>query len=500
MAGLVISANFDLKNKTMLDSRQKFTTIYEMASFNENIIPNGLLAFNEEDSSYYQFLDLNEVDVTLGKWRKFTSGGGADIDDTLETSTTKTYSIDKIKELLKTKIGLLAVDVLPDLTNPTVQATIEEDKIYLVPNPNPSPDKHDEKLEYACIHIKAKPPIMREPKVTLESDWDDWKAEIEDYRLSGGTADDDFATYSGVKTTTTMTSETYAEMVESLGANDTDYNAYVARVEAIELVPATSESWGWELLGTLGGASLVFDDFTPNNEIGKIKAGVSLLDKDVISVLKDMLTVPVATTIKLVGEQSTTTLYEKGATKFDSVRLTATIDLGTGVIEDGANIIFKRDGVVINTQTYTGGTLTYIHINGAPGVEDTTKYSVEVEYTMDGETKTAKSEITYNFAYPMFYGTSTTKTISSVPSLTKIVSSAKTQTLTYTTNNSYCVFAIPDTLTLKSLKDSNNFENLTAWSNTTQSVTIGTEQVVYRVFIANDKTTMSLFRYIATLQ
>lgn len=498
MAGLVISANFDLKNKTMLDSRQKFTTISEMASFNENIIPNGLLAFNEEDSNYYQFLDLNEVDVTLGRWRKFTLSGDC-IDDSLESSLTKTYSIDKIKEIAKTKIGFITVDVLPDLSQPSVQATIEEDKFYLVPNPSPTPDKHDEKLEYACVHINAKSAVMREPKVTVDSDWNDWKAEIEDYRLSGGTADDDFATYSGVKTTTTMTSETYAEMVESLGANDTDYNGYVARVEAIELVSATEESWGWELLGTLGGASLVFDDFTPNNEIGKIKAGVSLLDKDVISVLKDMLTVPIATTIELVGTPSTTTLNEKGVAQIDDVTLTATIALGTGEIADGTNIIFKKNGVAIDTQTFSTGVLTYTYTDTGCNLVDTTKYTVEVEYSMDEETKTAKSEISYNFAYPMFYGVSTTQTVADVTSLTKIVSSAKTQTLTYTTNNSYCVFAIPDTLTLKSLKDSNNFENLTAWSNTTQSVTIGTEQVVYKVYVANDKTTMTNFKYVATL-
>ena len=95
-----VNANFKLSKKQFLDARQGFNTIAEMAAYPANEIPNGFMTFNNEDGKNYQFLDLNSVDPTLGQWREFTSGGNC-IDDTLTSSSTKTYSIDMIKQLLK---------------------------------------------------------------------------------------------------------------------------------------------------------------------------------------------------------------------------------------------------------------------------------------------------------------------------------------------------------------------------------------------------------------
>ena len=93
-----INSNFQLLSKLHLDSRKSFDTLADMASFLEGAIPEGFITYCVETDKYYKFNALNDVDATTGKWREFSSGGGDIIDDSLETSTTKTYSIDKIKE------------------------------------------------------------------------------------------------------------------------------------------------------------------------------------------------------------------------------------------------------------------------------------------------------------------------------------------------------------------------------------------------------------------
>ena len=65
-----------------------------------------------------------------------------------------------------------------------------------------------------------------------------------------------------------------------------------------------------------------------------------------------------------------------------------------------------------------------------------------------------------------------------VTALTKVVTSENKQTISYTADNGYLTFCIPDTKSITSIKDSNNFENVDSWSYVTQSVTIGAEAVV----------------------
>ena len=108
-----VNSNFEFQSKTYGDVKKHFDTIADMAAYNPNVIPNGFITFVDEVNCNYQWLDINEVDPVLNKWRKFTTSDGASIDDTLESSTTKTYSIDKIKSLIDKCGGFIAVDTLP---------------------------------------------------------------------------------------------------------------------------------------------------------------------------------------------------------------------------------------------------------------------------------------------------------------------------------------------------------------------------------------------------
>ena len=492
-----VNASFEYGLKEYSDVRQSFATIADMAAYNPNLIPDGFMTFCKEDGANYQWLDLNDNDPTLAKWRKFTASADV-VDDSLSESLTKTYSISKIKELLNATGGFVIVDALPDLTDEAQRETVETNKIYLVPSA--SGTTGNEKDEYICVHVEGVPATYREALVTSDTDYDTWKTEIEGYVTGGGSLDDDFATYTVTNNTTTMTETTYAEMIESINASDADYDSYVARVTAIEVTPEVPEGWSWEFIGSLDGANVtITEDFVVTNPMGKIASGDSLQGKDIVRVVMDMLSVDVPTTISLVGTPSASTLNEKGVAVITDVALTATISLGTGSIAEGTDIVFKKDGVAIDTQAYVDGTLTYSYTDTGANIEDNTTYSVEVVYTMNETQSTAKKEITYKFALPMFYGVSTTATISNPEALTKIVSSDNKHTLSYTADNGYLVICIPDTKSVTSIKDSNNFENIDSWNAVTQAITIGADSVVYKVYTTNTPVTCNNFKYIFTL-
>ena len=497
-----INTGFKLLNEAeSLDSRCLYSTVADMASATIGIY-EGCIAYVKEgdEKGYYTFNKANDLDATYGLWRPLSLGGGGDvIDDTLEESSVKTYSINKIKELMNKNGGYILVDVLPDLTDETERENIALNKIYLVPN-GTDEDKNA-KDEYICVYAEGTPATYREVLVTSDTDYDAWKTEIENYITGGGSLDDDFDTYTATVTTTTMTVETYTEMVESINASDADYNAYVARVTAIEVTPEIPEAWTWERFGSLSGdAGLTWEtDTIVSNPVGKVKKDDNLVNKSVLEIVTKMLQTDIPTTIKLVATPSTSTLYEKHVASVTDVSLTATISLGTGVITEGADIVFKKNGVAIDTQAYVTGTSVYTFTETGANVVDNATYSVEVKYNMDETEKTATDSVKYEYVLPIFYGSSNTSTISSPEALTKIVSNNKTQKISYTATNAYLALCIPDTMSVTLIEDSNHFNNTDSWSYVTQAVTIGTETVVYKVYTTNTPVVCSNFLYTFTI-
>lgn len=497
-----INTGFKLLNEAeSLDSRCLYTTVDEMANATIGIY-DGCIAYVKEgdEKGYYSFNKANDMDATFGLWRPLSLGGGGDvIDDTLEESSVKTYSINKIKELMNKNGGYVAVDELPDLTDEAQRETVALNKIYLVPN-GTDEDKNA-KDEYICVYTEGTPATYREALVTSDTDYDAWKTEIENYVAGGGSVDDAFDTYTATVTTTTMTVETYAEMVESINASDADYDGYVARVTAIELTPEIAESYTWERFGSLSGdAGLTWEsDTIVSNPVGKVKKDDNLVNKSVLEIVTKMLQTDIDTTIKLVATPSTSTLYEKHVASVTDVSLTATISLGTGVITEGADVVFKKNGVAIDTQAYVTGTSVYTFTETGANVVDNATYSVEVKYNMDETEKTATDSVKYEFVLPIFQGSSNTSTISSPEALTKIVSNNKTQKISYTATNAYLALCIPDTMSVTLIEDSNHFNNTDSWSYVTQAVTIGTETVVYKVYTTNTPVVCSNFLYTFTL-
>lgn len=497
-----INTGFKLLNEAeSLDSRCLYKTVAEMADATVGIY-EGCIAYvsTGDEKGYYTFNKNNDLDPTLGLWRPLQLGGGGDvIADDLDESLTKTYSITKIKNLLNKNGGYVLVDVLPDLTDEAQRESVELNKIYLVPNG----DAQDEnkKDEYICVYVEGGVDVYREALVTSDTDYDTWKTEIEGYVTGGGSLDDDFATYTTTNTTTTMTEVTYAEMIESINASDADYDSYVARVTAIIVTPATAESWAWERFGSLSGdAGLVWEEDTiVSNPVGKVKMNDNLVNKSVLEVVTRMLQEDIPTTISLVGSPSATALLEKHVASITDVALTATISLGTGTIEDGADIIFKKDGVAIDTQAYVSGTSVYTYTETGANVTEDTTYSVEVKYDMDGVEKTATTDIKYTFVLPLFWGVSSTKEIADISALTKVVESKGTKKYTYSVSNGYCVLAVPTPYSVTKIVDQNGFDNTSSFDVVEQVATIGAENITYRVYTNTNPCTTSGFTYTFTV-
>ena len=211
-----------------------------------------------------------------------------------------------------------------------------------------------------------------------------------------------------------------------------------------------------------------------------------------------MLTKDIAPTIALTTTPVDTTLNEKGTTVTD-VTVSANITVGTAEFAAGANVIFKKDGVAISTQPFTVDTLTYTYTDTGANLTDNTTYSVELEYTLAENTATLTDSKIIKFALPMYYGISATDTVADVTTLTKIVSDKGSQNVTYTADNEYCVFAVPSTKSITSLKDVNGFENVDSWATSTQSVTVGADSVEYKVYVTNTPVTCSNFVYTVKL-
>ena len=499
-----INTGFQLLNAyEAIDSRCYYTSLVDMANATIGIY-EGCLCYLNEDSDfkgYYSYSKNNTLDTDLGYWRPFKTGDGDVIDDSLEKSLVKTYSITKIKELLNKNGGYVLVDTLPDLTDPVVIDTLELTKIYLVPADN-SEDKN-EKTEYICVHIGEVPATYQVPLVTEQTDYDTFKTEIEDYVTNqGGTNTDDFVTYSAVVTTTTMTEDIYLEMQDSIYISlDSDYDTYKTRIEAIELTPAQPESYTWEILGTLGGDAglVVEDDVIVTNPVGKIKENENIKDKTVLDLVLKMLQKDIPTTLKLVGNPTDDSLFEKYKDSIIDCILNLTITLGTGAITDGTEIIISKDGVELTRIPYVDGTLTYTYTDTGANIKDTTKYEAIVSYNIDGISDTAKDNLNYEFALPMYYGTTQDNVVIDVDSLTKVVEKVGKKTWSFSVVNGYCCFMIPSTVTVKSIYDSNNFNNTSSFSESLITLNLNGNDVEYKVYTNNNPVTCTNFQYIVTI-
>ena len=133
----------------------------------------------------------------------------------------------------------------------------------------------------------------------------------------------------------------------------------------------------------------------------------------------------------------------------------------------------------------TKGTLKvigYVDFDTGPQPKDSKGNNYDVPF----DASTVSAEKTFNFILNMYYGVSSSPTISNFTGLATSLSPKGNKTFNFTTNNQYMVFAYDsDYGNLKSILDSNGFETISGWNKTT----IVVNGFSYNVYIPKSPTT-----------
>lgn len=141
------------------------------------------------------------------------------------------------------------------------------------------------------------------------------------------------------------------------------------------------------------------------------------------------------------------------------------------------------ESVTVNGESVTGNSTTFT------GVTQTTTYTVKAVY--NGQEKTGS--VTVRFVYPSYIGAvSTDFSVSNdtVVALTELIRTSRSTTWTGNLSNQKICYAYPKSYgALISIKDGNNFENISAYSQTELLITENDYNTDYYVYLLNDPTT-----------
>ena len=236
------------------------------------------------------------------------------------------------------------------------------------------------------------------------------------------------------------------------------------------------------LVGSASSSGAITKDFTTNITVGGIDGGTLIAkDTSIEDVIKSIL-VKYFPADLYISLNPSKTLYKIGEVVY-SIDMIATVTKKSENIE---SIKYYIDGALVDTKDETtdpgienGGTYTYTH--GTPFSTDTT-FKVDVYDGKNITTKTIKIE----FVNPFYCGLASS-------TLQEIVQ--KKDDYTYnniTCNNDSIVFKYPKSYgTLTSILDSNNFENISAFTQSEEVI----NSVDYYVY-TSAVTTVTNFKFI----
>ncbi len=183
--------------------------------------------------------------------------------------------------------------------------------------------------------------------------------------------------------------------------------------------------------------------------------------------------------------------FEKGDSSLTNIKFTITVTEVNPSRYPITSLKLYNNGTVINTFTPVSGQRTYEYT--VPSITTNSSIKVEAKTSVDTATKT----IVYNFVDAMYYGVQLNfPTEVELKSMTKKISGKGPTSLTYTTDDSCCIFAYPASYgNLTSITDALNFEYINAFENTELDITTPAgETVTYKVY-KSDQATISDFKY-----
>lgn len=183
-------------------------------------------------------------------------------------------------------------------------------------------------------------------------------------------------------------------------------------------------------------------------------------------------------------------LFEKGTSK-TVTKLSVTIVKNSA--KSITSIEWYKDSTLIQTTT-CDTSLTYsIDVNDT--VTTDTTYKVILKYKNGSNvTATTNNEVKFEFVGATYIGgVDDIPTVDTIENLTKIIKKKGESNNKVTVNNQYVAFAYPSSFgNLTSIKDGNNFENISDFAK----ISLTINELPYNVYYTTTKKTLSNFTYI----
>ena len=289
-----------------------------------------------------------------------------------------------------------------------------------------------------------------------------------------------FNTYVDTQEQSFVFDEVPTENSKNFINSGTVYNSITEVNEKAEEALATAAT----AIATANNSSAsLTENITPNVEVGGISVGDTLTTgQQMTDILKKLLVKYFEPVITLSADKAL--INKKGATIEAPITITATAE------KKSDDVIFysiNYDGNDVSTgNNPDGGEITYIHQT------DISADTIFIGSISDGKS-TINETIKFEFINPYYYGSVNDNEISDFTGLTEEIAKKNiNKKVNYTASAEYLVFAYDATYgDLTSIKDKNNFENLSAFTKTVMEV----NGENYNVYISSDKITCSNFEY-----
>lgn len=402
---ILLSDNFSYQGRKPLDSRLAYETIADMVAMAESTIYPGIIAYVQENNTYYTFDPDNDSDVALGKWVEFKT-------NSLDAGNANIYEYEQGKEYKKNDIivynGQMYL-VTQDFTSDDTEASIEDSFFIDSETGNLASVSIDETLYMPAAPVKFQ------------------VAEITDGG-SGYAVDDIIA---NVQTN----AGTCSVKVNAVDADGAVLDAEVLEEEtpasgagigatfvtsAIYQVGVGREWFDFPRIEAESNAKLL-EAITSNVEVGGAPAGtVFNKDMEFTEVMKKILRKVINPVIAFAASNSG--VHEIG-TSVGSSFLKLIISNLNDVTVPINTIEFKKNGTVIDTQDFVDGTDTYSFTVSDPITENTT-FSATLTYD---ENKTLNKSQEFKFVKASYAGSvdTLTPTDAEIIALNKIVKDNK---------------------------------------------------------------------------
>ena len=238
----------------------------------------------------------------------------------------------------------------------------------------------------------------------------------------------------------------------------------------------------WDNKTVGSGEDGVKADWITNVSVGSLNSGVDLSGMSTMEILKK-ITRKYANANCTVTWSETNTLLEVG----DSINLNVSVSNFVAGDYAPSKVALYRGTTLLEEKT-ASGTVTFSTVNNI-----TTDTTFTVKLTDANNVTVTISSKTYEFISASYTGScANIPTSADVISMTKLLRKKAVLTQGFTASNSHLVFCSPKLYgAITSIKDPNNFENLTSFIKVDMTI----NGVDYYVYYTKNKITCTNFKY-----